>query len=77
VAFLTAAAGKVRTRVHLAAAEGGNVVGPAAVGGVKMAAAVVVHALIRTSVYIAIATSAAGRKANSGALAANKVRGTG
>ena len=42
-----------------------------------MADAVVVHALIRTSAYIAIATSAAAKKANSGAPSASKVRGAG
>jgi hypothetical protein len=80
VALCPAAAGKVRTRAHLAAAEGGHAVGGAAadggnvhtptaesgaVGVVVGAAAVVVHTLILTSVVIAIATSAAADRVNS------------
>lgn len=81
--FLTAAAGRVRTRAHLAAAGGGYGVGgaaavgghahtPAAEGGaVGGAAAVVVHTLILTSVVIAIAISAAADRVNSRALLAS------
>jgi len=61
-----------------AAAEEGHGYHAAAVAGAfRGAAAVVVHSLICTSVVIAIATSAAVRKANSGAPSASKVRGAG